>query len=85
MKTLYVGLTVAVLSLPLFAQAANVPEVKRIKNAAPNAPILAGVVVPAGNTLFYLSGQVPAVVDSTKPADSIDAYGNTKAPRTSSS
>jgi enamine deaminase RidA (YjgF/YER057c/UK114 family) len=35
--------------------------------------------VPAGTNLFYLSGQVPAVVDTTKPTDSIEAYGNTKA------
>jgi enamine deaminase RidA (YjgF/YER057c/UK114 family) len=29
--------------------------------------------------LYYLSGQVPSVTDSSKPADSIEAYGDTRA------
>jgi enamine deaminase RidA (YjgF/YER057c/UK114 family) len=60
------------------AHAHDVPQLKRIKSATANPPILAGVLVPAGSTLFYLSGQVPAAVDATKPADSIEAYGDTK-------
>lgn len=50
----------------------------RIPNANPQAPILSGVIVPAGTTLVYLSGQVPAAIDKTLPADSIGAYGDTK-------
>jgi 2-iminobutanoate/2-iminopropanoate deaminase len=52
--------------------------VTRIPNANPQAPILSGVVVPAGTTLIYLSGQVPAAADKALPADSIAAYGDTK-------
>ncbi len=57
--------------------AAQAIEIKRIKGAAAS-PILAGVVVPAGASVFYLSGQVPLVADKTKPTESIEAYGDTK-------
>jgi enamine deaminase RidA (YjgF/YER057c/UK114 family) len=60
---------------PVLAQDAVV----RIPNANPQAPILSGVVVHPGTTLVYLSGQVPAAVDKALPADSIAAYGDTKA------
>jgi enamine deaminase RidA (YjgF/YER057c/UK114 family) len=83
MKKLLAGLAFVVVSAPLVLHAANVPEIKRIKSATPNAPILAGVVVPGGTSLFYLSGQVPVAVDASKPADSIDAYGDTKTQATS--
>ena len=79
MKKLLAGLAFIGVSAPLLLQAAHVPEIKRVKSATPNAPILAGVVVPGGTSLFYLSGQVPAAIDASKPADSIDAYGDTKA------
>jgi enamine deaminase RidA (YjgF/YER057c/UK114 family) len=62
---------------PLALHAANTPEIKRIKGDA-KSPILSGVVVPAQATTFYLSGQVPAVADASKPATSIEAYGDTK-------
>jgi enamine deaminase RidA (YjgF/YER057c/UK114 family) len=65
------------LCAPLSLKAADRQEIARIKGEAPS-PILAGVVVPGGTTLFYLSGQVPAVADATKPATSIEAYGDTK-------
>jgi enamine deaminase RidA (YjgF/YER057c/UK114 family) len=58
-------------------------EIKRVKSSVPSAPILAGVVVPAGTLTYYLSGQVPAVADATKPADSVEAYGDTKTQATS--
>jgi enamine deaminase RidA (YjgF/YER057c/UK114 family) len=58
-------------------------EIKRVKSAVPSAPILAGAVVPAGTLTYYLSGQVPAVADATKPADSVEAYGDTKTQATS--
>jgi len=44
----------------------------------PKSPILSGVLVPAGTTLYYLSGQVPALIDPNKPGTAIDAYGDTK-------
>jgi hypothetical protein len=73
--------SVAVLCLffvPLLLHAAQNSEIKRIRAASPQSPILAGVVVPSSASTFYLSGQVPAVADATKPAESIDAYGDTK-------
>jgi len=73
------GLALAVASLGVVAaaQPAGAAEVVRhIGN--PQSPILSGVTVPGGTTLVMLSGQVPPAVDSSKPADSIDAYGDTK-------
>jgi enamine deaminase RidA (YjgF/YER057c/UK114 family) len=73
--------SVAVLCLffvPLLLHAAQTNEIKRIRAASLQSPILAGVVVPSGASIFYLSGQVPAVADATKPAESIEAYGDTK-------
>lgn len=65
------------ITAPLVLAATQTIEIKRIKGAAAS-PILAGVIVPAGANVFYLSGQVPAVADKTKPAESIEAYGDTK-------
>jgi enamine deaminase RidA (YjgF/YER057c/UK114 family) len=36
------------------------------------------VALPPGTSVVYLSGQVPAPADAAKPADSIEAYGDTK-------
>jgi enamine deaminase RidA (YjgF/YER057c/UK114 family) len=78
MKNMLAALGFALaLCAPLALKAADKQEIKRIKGDAPS-PILSGVVVPGGTTLFYLSGQVPAVADTTKPASSIEAYGDTK-------
>lgn len=46
--------------------------------ADPSSPLLSGVTIPAGNTLIFLSGQVPPIIDATKPADSVEAYGDTR-------
>jgi 2-iminobutanoate/2-iminopropanoate deaminase len=77
-KKVVVGLAVLLASVPLVLKAAQPREIHRVKGAA-TSPILAGVVVPPGTTIVYLSGQVPAVADPSKPADRVDAYGNTKA------
>ncbi|MET0342691.1 MAG: RidA family protein [Polyangiales bacterium] len=71
--------TLLATSVPSLALAVNVPEVKRVKSATANAPILAGVLVPANVPLYYLSGQVPAPIDPSKPATGIESYGDTKA------
>lgn len=42
------------------------------------SPILTGVSVPADARYLYLSGQVPAVADSSKPATDAAAWGDTK-------
>jgi len=78
MKELIACLIAAAASTPFILGAAqNVAGLQRIKGAA-QSPILSGVVVPANTTLFYLSGQVPKALDASKPADSIEAYGDTK-------
>ena len=83
MKKLVACLAALAVSAPLIVTAgAQVIEIKRVKAATPS-PILAGVFVPAGTNLFYLSGQVPLVADKTKPSESIEAYGDTKTQATS--
>ena len=69
----------SLLGLLVFSFQAQGAPITRIKSANPQAPILAGVVVPAGATVFYLSGQVPSATDRKQPTDSIQAYGDTKA------
>lgn len=78
MKKWIMGAVASALSLPFVLSAAEDVQIKRIKGAA-QSPILAGVVVPASAASFYLSGQVPQAIDASKPADSIAAYGDTKA------
>ena len=75
MKTIAIALA-AFASLSSTASAKE--AVVRIPNANPQAPILSGVLVPAGTGLLFLSGQVPAAADASLPADSIAAYGDTK-------
>jgi enamine deaminase RidA (YjgF/YER057c/UK114 family) len=65
------------LALPLQAHAEPAGQLKRVLGDA-TSPILAAAVLPPGTTLYYLSGQVPAAADSSKPKDSIEAYGDTK-------
>jgi enamine deaminase RidA (YjgF/YER057c/UK114 family) len=62
---------------PLGVHADPATELKRVKGD-PASPILAAAVVPSGTTLYYLSGQVPAATDASKPPTSIEAYGDTK-------
>jgi enamine deaminase RidA (YjgF/YER057c/UK114 family) len=62
------------MTLPLSAASAQVVR----HPGPPQSPILAGVTISPGSTLVLLSGQVPPAIDAAKPADSIDAYGDTK-------
>jgi len=73
----FVAFIALAVSAPVLFAATQAVEIRRIKGAAAS-PILAGVAVPANANVLYLSGQVPLVADKTKPADSIDAYGDTK-------
>jgi 2-iminobutanoate/2-iminopropanoate deaminase len=77
MKKLLTALVFLSMSSPLVLHAHPAAEIKRIKGDA-QSPILSGAIVPAGTTLYYLSGQVPAVSDPSKPAGTIEAYGDTK-------
>jgi enamine deaminase RidA (YjgF/YER057c/UK114 family) len=63
--------------IAITARANPVHDIKRIKGDAAS-PILTSAVVPAGATLYYLSGQVPVVADASKPPQSFEAYGDTK-------
>lgn len=47
-------------------------------SGAANSPILSGVSVPADAHYLYLSGQVPAAADASKPATDPAAYGDTR-------
>jgi 2-iminobutanoate/2-iminopropanoate deaminase len=77
MKKLLASLAFLLVSAPLVSKASPVNDIKRVKGDAP-APILASAVVPADTTIYYLSGQVAAVSDASKPSSSIEAYGDTK-------
>jgi enamine deaminase RidA (YjgF/YER057c/UK114 family) len=77
MKKMIGGWVAVLASATMLLGAAPSNEVRRIKGA-PQSPILAGVVIPSGTSLIYLSGQVPQAIDAAKPSESIDAYGDTK-------
>lgn len=74
MNVMIVAAAAMVASLPVTAASA---QVTRHPGAA-QSPILNGVTIGPNTTLVILSGQVPPAVDATKPADSIEAYGDTK-------
>ncbi|MEA0699749.1 RidA family protein [Xanthomonas campestris pv. campestris] len=59
--------------------AAQAAEVIRHKIPNSDFPIAAAVEVPAGKATVYVSGKVPAVVDTTAPKGSAAAYGDTNA------
>jgi enamine deaminase RidA (YjgF/YER057c/UK114 family) len=77
MQKLIAALAFAGTLSSITVEAHPVAEIKRNKGEA-QSPILASAVVPAGTTVYYLSGQVPAVSDASKPPTSIEAYGDTK-------
>ncbi|NHF64571.1 RidA family protein [Xanthomonas hortorum] len=58
---------------------AHAAEVIRHKIPNSDFPIAAAVEIPAGKATVYVSGKVPAVVDTSAPKDSAAAYGDTKA------
>ncbi|MBB2487885.1 hypothetical protein H5407_21840 [Mitsuaria sp. WAJ17] len=60
------------------AAAAPSPEV--IRHRIPNSsfPIASAVEVPAGRTLVFVSGAVPAVADPKAERGSLAAYGDTR-------
>jgi enamine deaminase RidA (YjgF/YER057c/UK114 family) len=52
-----------------------------VRHPLPNGnpfPISAAVEVPAGKTLVFVSGMVPAVADAKAAKDSVAAYGDTR-------
>ena len=59
------------------AASANAAEITRLTNPPP-AIILGGVILPPGAELFLLSGQLASPIDPSKPATSMDDYGDTR-------
>ena len=76
MRVLLISSLCLLLATPALAAG---PEVVRHKPANSKFPIATAVEVPAGRTVVYVSGQVPAAIDPAAPADSVAAYGDTKA------
>ncbi|KQR13156.1 MULTISPECIES: RidA family protein [Xanthomonas] len=74
-----VNALVATVVLSAGLSAATAAEVIRHKIPNSDFPIAAAVEVPAGKATVYVSGKVPAVVDTSAPKDSAAAYGDTKA------
>ncbi|HLO93786.1 MAG TPA: RidA family protein [Burkholderiaceae bacterium] len=58
--------------------AASAPEVIRHRIPGSNFPIASAVEVPAGRTLVFVSGAVPAVADPKAERGSLAAYGDTR-------
>jgi len=54
------------------------PDVIRHRTPGSNFPIASAVEVPAGKTLVFLSGAVPAVADPKAERGSLAAYGDTR-------
>ena len=74
MKSLIVAALAATVSLGTAASAA---EINRIGNT-PQANILTVVIVPQNAEIFHLSGQLASPIDASKPATSVEAFGDTK-------
>ena len=64
-------------ALALVSAQANAQAVNRITNPPP-ALILSGAIVPPGAEIFHLSGQLAAPIDASKPATSVEAFGDTR-------
>ncbi|MCC4586228.1 RidA family protein [Xanthomonas melonis] len=69
----------AALACSVGIAAATAAEVIRHKIPNSDFPIAAAVEIPAGKATVYVSGKVPAVLDTSAPKDSAAAYGDTKA------
>lgn len=61
------------------AAAPSTPEVVRYKIPNSTFPISNAVEIPASANLVYLSGKVPSVIDKTKAATDVAAFGDTEA------
>ena len=76
-----ISAALAILSLGLAAAPGAAAEVTRIKTpGATPALILAGVKVPAGSEMLYLSGQLASPMDPSKPPAGLTMadYGDSK-------
>jgi enamine deaminase RidA (YjgF/YER057c/UK114 family) len=74
MKSCAFAILFIVLTAPAFGK-----DVIRYKNPHSDFPIAQAVEIPAGQSLIFLSGVGPDIVDKSAPADSPAAFGDTKA------
>jgi len=65
------------LALCAFTSAASAQSVTRLPSAAPNAPIVSAVTVPAGYTTYYISGIPGGPKNPNAPEGSPDRWGDT--------
>lgn len=70
-------LTAAACIAVLTSAGAGAAEIKR-QAANPNSPIMTSVTIPAGSEIVMLSGVSAPPIDPSKPANSFEAYGDTK-------
>ena len=77
MRPQALALAAALVAAPATAPAAG--ELVRHRTPGSDFPILMAVEVPAGYRTIYLSGVVPSAIDPSKPANSVEAFGDTKA------
>jgi enamine deaminase RidA (YjgF/YER057c/UK114 family) len=77
--TLLVPAVMGLVSSGAFAAGAAVPAIVRHKIPGSDFPIAQAVSIAPGTTIHFISGQVPPVLDKEAPADSLAAYGDTKA------
>ena len=61
------------------ATKAAAADIVRHKIPGSDFPIALAVTIPPTATIHFVSGQVPAVIDKSAPADSLAAFGDTRA------
>ena len=71
-------LSALLLTLGVQVTAGAAEPIVRTPLSGSNFPIAAAVTVPAGNDLVFVSGATASIADSSAPAGSIAAYGNTE-------
>lgn len=78
-KIAFAAPALALIAAPALAQTAPAPA-STIERTypSPTAFIASTVTVPAGTELIFLSGQLPDVADTTAPAGTVAAYGDTE-------
>ena len=73
--------TYSTMLIPALAVSVSAAQADVVRHPIPNSsfPISQSVEVSGNVTTYYVSGQVPPVVDKTADATSPQAYGDTKA------
>lgn len=72
------SLSALLLTLGVQVTAGAAEPIVRTPLSGSNFPIAAAVTVPAGSDLVFVSGATASIADSSAPAGSIAAYGNTE-------